>query len=506
MDKMKMIRNTTALLFAVTVFFGMEVFSQEKNELLNRGFWKSQPSLDAIQEKLDAGHSATAMTAFNFDATGYAILENNSLETIKFLLDQGNDVNKLTHDARTYIFWAAYKGNVQLMKYLVSKGARTDLIDQHGYTLMMFAASTGQENMEVYEYCLELGSDMLKERTRDGRNALLAFAGKMTHIEQLGYFIEKGLDIHSKDPDGNGVFHHAAKTGNEAVMRQLISAFDVDYSVNKNTNENALLFASRRFSRTGLENSLSFYQYLEQLGLDPAIISTKGNSALINLARNAKNEAVFRYFIEKGANPNQMDDKHNNALIYAAKGNKMEIVRLLADHTDDVNKPNKEGHTALTNAIKYNDLKIAQFLINEGAKLMVTDQNGYDLGYHLIDAFRGDIDDFNERFRFLTDRGYDPLILQKDGTSLIHLAAKKNNLDLLKLLLSKGIDINHQDNHGQTVLHIAAMQSGNNEILKYLLGKGADKSVLTPFDESAYDLALQNEMLAGNSIDVEFLK
>mgnify|MGYP001213052251 CR=1 FL=1 len=99
---------STYLLFLVSA----TSVGQNTNELLNRGFWKSQPSIANIQEKIYRGHSPTQLTEFSFDATGYAILENNSIKTIKFLLSQGNDVNKLIHDARSYIFWAAYKNNL----------------------------------------------------------------------------------------------------------------------------------------------------------------------------------------------------------------------------------------------------------------------------------------------------------------------------------------------------------------------------------------------------------
>lgn len=482
------------------------VASSQSNDLLDRDFWKSQPTIAQIQAKIDSGHSPTAMTRFNFDATGYAILENNSLETVKFLLAQGNDIEKLIHDARTYIFWAAYKGNVELMKYLVSQGAKTDLIDQHGYTMLMFAAATGQENTEVYDYCIELGADVINERTRDGRNALMAYAGRMNSFIGIEYFIEKGLDIHSKDTDGNGVFNHAAKTGNEELMKKLIAKYGVDISKNESTNENAILFATRRFSRSGDETPLSFYQYLEGLGLDPAIVSSKGNTALINLAYQGKNMDIFNYFLEKGVDPSQVDDEGNTALLKSTYRNNAEVVKLFLDYETDINRKNLKGETALTNAVRFNDLEIAQLLVDKGATIDVSDQEGNDLGYQLVDAYRGDIADFAERLTFLIEKGYDVSTINKDGSTLLHSAVKKNDRDLLKYLVSHGLEVNALDANGQSALHLAAMQGNDVEILKYLLEAGADKKVLTSFDESAYDLASQNEILVQKKVDIEFLK
>lgn len=115
----KLIRHALTILYLSTLSF--HSFSQTENILPDRKFRKENPTLEEVKQEIAEGHSPTELTAYNFDATGYAILENTPQETIEYLMAQGNDVNKLTHDARTYIFWAAYKGNLELMKYLFDK-------------------------------------------------------------------------------------------------------------------------------------------------------------------------------------------------------------------------------------------------------------------------------------------------------------------------------------------------------------------------------------------------
>lgn len=490
--------------FACLILLSASVNAQE-NVLHDREFWKANPSIEEITTKINEGHSATELTAHNFDATGYAILENAPLETIKFLLEQGNDVNKLTHDARTYIFWAAYKDNLKLMKYLVEKGAKSDIIDQHGYSLLMFAAATGQENQAIYDYIIGLGADIKTEQDRQGRNALLAYAGSMKTGELINYFIDQGLAITSVDEDGNGIFNHAAKTGNKEFMERLISEYDVSTKKNPATNENAILFASRRFSRSGEENSLEFYQYLEGLGLDPKVVSSNGNTVLQNLAYRSNSKELFEYFISKGADVNQVDEEGNNALINASSRRDKEIISLLIEHTDDINHTNKEGVSSFMRALKYNKLEVAKFIESKGAKTDLKDSKGYDLGYHLVDAFRN-IKSFQEKMSYLASIGYDPKSIQKDGSTLIHAAVNKESIELLKELVAIGVDINIKDESGQTALHYAAMQADDEEVLKYLVEAGADIKATTEFDESAYDLALANELLSANNSDINFLR
>ena len=488
------------------ILISIDGISQDKNILIDRSFWKSNPSLDEVKAKVAEGHSPTAMTSANFDPIGYAILEKAPMETIQYLLQQGNDVNKLTHDARTYIFWAAYKDNIELMKYFVSIGAKTDLLDQHGYSLLTFSAVTGQENEKLYDYIVELGGNILEEKDRSGRNALLAYASSMKTGSMIDYLIDRGLDIHSVDKDGNGIFNQAARTGNQELLEMLRTEYSVKITKNEKTNENAILFASTRFSRSGEETDLAFYEYLEGLGLDPTIVSYDGNTTLHNLAYRTNNVDVLKYFVDKGVGANQVNDEGNTALINAASRKGLDIIEFLVQETDNINHKNREGYSAFTRALKYNKMEITKYLESKGADTKVIDAKGHDLVYHVVDSYRGDLDVFTEKLEYLKSLGHDPLKNQKDGSTLLHTAINKNDHALLKYLVDMGININAKDEEGHTVLHYAAMQSGDETILKYLISAGADKTITTEFEETVYDLAQSNELLNESETDIEFLR
>jgi hypothetical protein len=62
-------------------------------------------------------------------------MEKIDSNTIKYLLSQkGNAVNKIAHDSRTYIFWAAYWDNLELMQYVVDNGGKANIEDIHRYS------------------------------------------------------------------------------------------------------------------------------------------------------------------------------------------------------------------------------------------------------------------------------------------------------------------------------------------------------------------------------------
>ena len=69
-----------------------------------------------------------------------------------------------------------------------------------------------------------------------------------------------------------------------------------------------------------------------------------------------------------------------------------------------------------------------------------------------------------------------------------------------------GLDINAKNNEQLSSLHLAAMKAKDSEMLKYLLKMGAEKTQKSEFGETAYDLALENEFLQKNKINLDFLK
>ncbi|MNR19199.1 Ankyrin repeats (3 copies) [compost metagenome] len=140
----------------------------------------------------------------------------------------------------------------------------------------------------------------------------------------------------------------------------------------------------------------------------------------------------------------------------------------------------------------------------------VTDKDGNNLGVYLIQSYRSEAskgqDPFEAKVKLLQDKGLNLAAAQKDGSTLYHLAAVKNDLNLLKKLASLNIDVNAKNKDGMTALHKAAMISKNDEILKYLISIGAKKDIKTEFDESAYALAKENESLTKQNVSIEFLK
>jgi ankyrin repeat protein len=484
------------------VFFAMMYFSShaQTNVFLDQSFWKSNPDTAAIKAEIVKGSSPSQLNANSFDAVVTAINANTSFENVKFLLDQkGNDVNKLTHDGRTYIFWAASRGNVELMEHLIAKGAKVNQVDNHGYSVINFAAVGGQQNTKVYDLCLKNGADLKKDLSHEGANALLLAISNDKDFVLTNYFTSKGLDLKSVDAEGNTAFNYAARSGNIPLLKSLIQK-------GLKFNDNAMILASAG-SRSG-SNTLEVYQYLESLKIKPTAVSKTGQNALHAIVRRPKQEEIVKYFLSKGVDINQADAEGNTPFMNAAASNSdVAFITTLTPLVKNINQVNGKGVSALAMAVRGNSADVVSLLLAKGADYKVVDAAGDNLAAYLIQSYspqRAEL--FPAKMKLLQEKGLDLATAQKNGNTLYHIALAKSDLTLLKSLENLKLDVNAKNKEGMTVLHKAAMTAKDDSILKYLVSIGAKKDIITEFKETAFDLAGENEFLSKNSVSIDFLK
>ncbi|NUY80319.1 ankyrin repeat domain-containing protein [Flavobacterium sp. MAH-1] len=489
--------SKSILLFAFSLF---SIALNAQNVFHDRNYWKAAPSVETVKSDEQKGNDATQLNANAFDATVYAIIEKAPDATVKYLLSKSeNGANKITHDGRTYIFWAAYVGNTDLMEYLQKNGAKTDIIEDHGYTIMNFAASTGQTNTKVYDLCLKFGANLKKDLDHDGANALLLASGSAKDMTLIDYFSSKGIDLKSTDANGNGILNYVSKNGNRDIMENLLKK-GLKFS------DNAMIMAAQ--GTRSNTNTLETYQFLESKGVKPTAIGKNGENALHFIVRKEKQAEIIAYFLSKGVDVNQTNKDGNNVLMYASAANPdVVLVKMLAEKTKDINARNAKGQSALSMAVQSNSPEIVGLLLEKGADTKIVDIDGNNLTYYLAQSYNPKKPaEFDTKLKALQSKGFDLNSKSKNGNTLLHIAVAKNNLDLIKRAQGLGIDVNMKNAEGMTALHKAAMISKNDEMLKYLVSIGAKTDEKTDMAETAYDLASENEALKQNKIAIDFLK
>lgn len=183
-----------------------------------------------------------------------------------------------------------------------------------------------------------------------------------------------------------------------------------------------------------------------------------------------------------------------------ANGDLREVRRLLAAGYN-INELGENGPPILL-AIQNGHHVIVQELLDHGADLSLqSEKNGETLLMIAVRAGNMDL------IRQTLAKGTDVNAISHKGESALHLAAKGNHTEILQLLLDHGANVNIKGYLGTTPL-FAAAQAGQSENLKILLQHGADIHIKTLQGNSALSPAIHSKntevvkLLLENGIEV----
>ena len=397
--------------------------SQSENIFLSRDFWKKNPNISVIDSCIALGNDITELNSYKFDPVCWAILEKVSIKTLKYLISiDGNGVNKRTHDGRTYIFWAAYKNNVELMEYLVQKGAHMDIIDSHGYSLINFSATTGQLNTKIYDLCFVQGADIHKQLNNDGANPLLLIVPFVQSPDQLTYFTEKGLTLQSLDKFGNNAFSYACKTANFKIMEYLLKQ-----GVNPKSNKgNAVIFACK--GTRSYSNSIQVFKYLDSLNVNMIAKNEKNQNALHLLALRTKDINIIDFLLSKNVPINAIDNDGNSPLANSVKRNSPEMITHLIENGADLSYKDRSGNSLMHIAVDRSSEKVVNLLKKHNCNLNAYNNDGLT-PFHLA-AMKSKND---KLLKFLIELGANKELKTSFGESAYDLASENELLNNAKI-------------------------------------------------------------------------
>jgi ankyrin repeat protein len=369
--------------------------------------------------------------------------------------------------------------------------------------MLLMAAIGGIENPEVYDLILEQNISIHYKNTSGANALLLLSAAPIKSTAILHYFISKNVALDSADNDGNNLFFYAAKGGQLPTMK-FWKANGVTTSYRNTKGENAVLFAARGMRRQTLD--LEVFKYLsEDLNIEVDQVNYEGQTPLHFSARSTNTE-LFDFFLQAGVSANQVDKNGNIALTNAASGFKNNLEKI-AVATSDINHKNNLGESAITIAITKGRKDHFDFLLSKGADLGITDALGNDLMYYVFKSFSPKNEDLTQYFiKRLKAYGLNGKSLYTNNNTLAHIAIEKHSVFLLEQAIAMGTNINLKNTTNLSPLHLAAMKAKNKTIINVLLEHGVEKNTRTEFNESPYDLALQNELLRAKNIDLTVLK
>jgi len=126
-------------------------------------------------------------------------VEQNDFNEIKRLINEYG-VNCYDPDKRTLLIKAASKGNLEVLEYLLEKGADVNFQDKGGYSSLHFAAQNRHEN--IARVLLENGADINIKDEYGNPPVWIAIFNAKGDFSLIKLLVKKGAEITSKNSHG----------------------------------------------------------------------------------------------------------------------------------------------------------------------------------------------------------------------------------------------------------------------------------------------------------------
>jgi ankyrin repeat protein len=283
---------------------------------------------------------------------------------VKALLSKQPDlVNAKNEKGSTPLHLASYKGHLEMVKFLLEKGADIEAENGSGFTSLQLAVYGGHRN--VAEFLIDKGSDINAINKQMGMTVLdLAFMREMQarKLDIAPFLIEKGaeFDVNKKNPSGYAILDMAIVFGYTEAVDYLLG-FGADLS------------ALRKDGRTPLINAMfrghpKIADLLIEKGADINVPDNEGRPPIYWAVKKGLADVV-EMLIAKGATLDYVEKDHGRTLLHiAALQGYKNVVDLLLDKKPDVNAKDNHDKTPLFYAGKYGHKKVAFVLMKYGAK------------------------------------------------------------------------------------------------------------------------------------------
>lgn len=203
----------------------------------------------------------------------------------------------------------------------------------------------------------------------------------------------------------------------------------------------------------------------------------------------AINEGQFEIahvLIEKGADIKIKNKSQENALFRATSRNNLGIIELLIKKGADINTKNGYLETPLMNAAAYGQLDVVKLLLSKGADVnLINDSKTNVLFKACICA---NVDRTNEKmtsiFKTLLENGADYTIRDRIQATVLYEAYCSCPLEVINLLINKGLKIHQTDVNGNGPIFQAA-RNEDSRVLEFLLKNGYNPNEIDSLGNTA---------------------
>ena len=308
----------------------------------------------------------------------YAV-EKGQLIVVRFLLDNGAQVNTTSHRQETPLHQATMYGHNAMAKLLLARGADVAAKDAYGRTALHHAADKGYQTL--CETLMEAGAQV--NGTDNHNSTSLHLAVSAGWVDVTEWLLEHGADpeLHSQSwfPASAKIEDPPPLAGTPlyfGIGHPQVTALLLKWKVNPNPMNEfghaplhyAAAYNHRETMRLLIQNGAEVDVEVNRVG-DPKHGYTPLHYALANRRTDAA-----RFLLEKGADPNRpmnhwqaRECAGGSPLIIAVGMNHEEMVKALLQYKADPNVVNECGTSPLISATPRGNAVLLDALLQHGA-------------------------------------------------------------------------------------------------------------------------------------------
>lgn len=250
-------------------------------------------------------------------------------------------------------------------------------------------------------------------------------------------------------------------------------------------------------------NWKEFIRYVNSVEHVDLNVRDDQNNYLLTYAILYNRSDIVKLLINKGSRIDIIDNEDRSILYVAIRYDYQEIIDILLEHNKNsigiflFDIRDRSNHVPIHYTILFNNAVALTKLLDSGASPNTIDTNGYN-SLHLSVYMRS-----YKMCSIIIKYNIDINSRINSGETALHIACNLQLVDIVKLLILNGINVNIQDfDHEFTALHYC-VNLNNKELVSILLKNGADPNIQDIVGNTVIHMAISENNLECLAMIVE---
>ena len=425
----------------------------------------------------------------------YQAIKHNNIKAVKFFIENNANVEIATFDGTTPLVLAIEENKPKIVELLIKEG-KANIYGVYAKETEKYPiyCAVKNKNLNMIKILLDNNFDLKRE------SYILSYAMENSDENIVKYLVENGADMYSYEI--TALYQAVLNLNPKLVEYFLDKGASIEKAGGTDVYGNIMMAAAGSKFNNSNDKSPVDLTLLEKSAENSAKITEmligKADKNIINDSLEGKTPLIIavgnsyidtaKILIENGANINAVDIEGWSALSYAVNNGDIEIAKLLLENKAKIKD---ELLIAIKSPIVESSINMMKLLIDNKANINYTDENGFNPLNIAIES--GDM----ELTKFLITNGANVNSLMQDGVSLIGYAIAQNNMDLLQILIENGANVNYTngDSWADTPLKTAS-RLGLDNVVRILLTRNVDINAVDMNGNTALHTAALNSQLS----------